>query len=135
MAVLNPYNYARPKGVIANKPSSVIKNTGGYSGQKNQKNNADQYLEQKILTASPEELTLLLYEGAIKFIKQAKIFNNEKSIEKTSNAIIRAQAIYSELRATLNTDYKISSELDRLYEYILFRLAEANIQKKHRNNG
>ncbi len=44
--------------------------------------NRSQYLEQKVLSASPEELTLMLYDGAVKFIKQAKLFNQEGLIEK-----------------------------------------------------
>ncbi len=50
-------------------------------------------------------------------------------IEKTSNAILRAEAIFGELRATLNMDYEVSNELDTMYEYVLHRLSEANIQK------
>ncbi len=128
MAVLNPYNYSRPKGAI----SRMAQQTPGVRNRPHnnqQQNNSAQYFEQKIMTASPEELTLMLYEGAIKFIKQAKLFNEENLIEKTSNAILRVEAIYSELRATLDTDYEISNELDRLYEYVLYRLMEANIQK------
>lgn len=128
MAVLNPYNYSRPKGVFSQKQ---MKRKTSETRKVNQNNayNSDQYLEQKINTASPQQLTLMLYEGAIKFIKQAKIYNDSDDIEKTSNAILRVSAIYTELRATLDTDYEISEEFDRLYEYILHRLAEANIQK------
>ncbi len=130
MAVLNPYNYAKPKGalkrgnlgtnmseraVIKNRPIKAVNN--------------DQYLEQKVMSSSPEGLTLMLYEGALKFIRQAKFFNEEKNIEKTSNAIIRAEAIYSELQSTLNLDYPIGKELDRLYDYVIRRLTEANLKK------
>lgn len=127
MAVLNPYNYSRPKGAVNRmaKPTSNLKNRN----QKKQQNNSDQYLEQKVMAASPQELTLMLYEGAIKFIKQAKIYNDDQLIEKTSNAILRVEAIYSELRATLNPEFDISEELDKLYEYVIHRLAEANISK------
>lgn len=52
-------------------------------------------------------------------------------IEKTSNAILRAEAIFGELRATLNMDYEVSNELDTMYEYVLHRLSEANIQKSN----
>lgn len=127
MAVLNPYNYSRPKGAVNRmaKTTSNLKNRN----QKKMQSNSDQYLEQKVMAASPQELTLMLYEGAIKFIKQAMIYNDDKLIEKTSNAILRVEAIYSELRATLNPEYEISEELDKLYEYVIHRLAEANISK------
>jgi len=128
MAVLNPYNYAKPKGAVVSKVRQTPQINNRIVNKQTQ-NDSSQYLEQKVMTASPEELTLMLYEGAIKFIKQAIIFNNEGLIEKTSNAILRAQAIFSELRATLNTDYDVSVGMDQLYEYVLFRLVEANIGK------
>jgi len=130
MAVLNPYNYNKPanmRPVTTVRPQTRTENNSYQTTAK--QNKGDQYLEQKVMTASPEELTLMLYEGAIKFTKQAKIFNEEKNIEKTSNAILRVTAIYGELQATLNVDYSVSAELDRLYDYILHRLSEANIQK------
>ncbi len=132
MAVLNPYNYARPKGAPVKRPVGARTITP-VSNQNGNGNTAagDQYLEQKVMSSSPEELTLMLYEGAIKFIKQAKIFNSDKQIEKTSNAMLRAQAIYTELQSTLNLDYDISNEFDQLYEYILRRLMEANLEKSN----
>jgi len=131
MAVLNPYNYGKPKGAVARKPVERRPIASFDSKNKIAQNNADQYLEQKVMSSTPEELTLMLFEGAIKFTKQAKLFNDEKLIEKTSNSILRVEAIYSELQATLNTDYEISKELDRLYDYILQRLMEANIEKSN----
>lgn len=131
MAVLNPYNYAKPKGVATPRRPQAVGNRNSSKVQDTQPNTAGQYLEQKVMSASSEELTLMLYEGAIKFIKQAMLFNNEGSIEKTSNAILRAEAIYSELRSTLDTNYEISENLDKLYEYVLYRLTEANIEKSN----
>ncbi|MCT4631836.1 MAG: flagellar export chaperone FliS [Firmicutes bacterium] len=90
---------------------------------------ASGYKENEILNAKPEELTLMLYDGIIRFIKQAKIFNEDKKIEKTNNAIVRAQNIITELRSTLDMDYEISKELDPLYEFMNRRLLEANIKK------
>lgn len=130
MAVLNPYNYSKPKGATARMAHQNPSLRARQQANQQQSNNSGQYLEQKVMSASPEELTLMLYEGAIKFIKQAKLYNEEKLIEKTSNAILRAEAIYSELRATLDTEFEISKELDQLYEYVLHRLMEANISKE-----
>ncbi|RKD32340.1 flagellar export chaperone FliS [Thermohalobacter berrensis] len=93
-------------------------------------NNAyQQYQQNSIMTASPEELTLMLYNGAIKFIKQGKIFIEQNNMEKANNSIIRAQDIISELNITLNMDYEISKNLRSLYTFILDRLMQANIKK------
>jgi len=88
-----------------------------------------QYQEQSIMTASPGELTLMLYNGCIKFIKQAKLYIEEKDIEKANNAIIRAQDIIYELMSTLNMDYEISNNMMALYDYMNRRLIDANISK------
>lgn len=88
-----------------------------------------QYQEQSIMTASPGELTLMLYNGCIKFINQAKLFIEQKNIEKANNAIIRAQDIIQELMVTLNMDYEISKNLAALYDYMNRRLIDANISK------
>lgn len=93
-------------------------------------NNAyQQYQQNSIMTASPEELTLMLYNGAIKFIKQADIFIEQKDMEKAHNSILRAQDIISELNTTLNMSYDISANLRNLYTFILDRLRDANIGK------
>lgn len=89
----------------------------------------NQYKENNIKTASPENLTLLLYNGAIKFIYQGKKFIEEKDIENAHNTILRAQAIIQELNITLNMDYEISHNLRSLYTYMLDRLVDANIGK------
>jgi len=91
-----------------------------------------QYQEQSVMTASPGELTLMLYNGCIKFINQAKLFIEQKNIEKANNAIIRAQDIIQELMVTLNMDYEISNNLYALYDYMNRRLIDANISKDNR---
>lgn len=88
-----------------------------------------QYQEQSIKTASPGELTLMLYNGCIKFINQAKQFIEQKDIEKANNTIIRAQDIIQELLVTLNMDYEISKNLAALYDFMYRRLIDANISK------
>jgi len=90
----------------------------------------NQYKENSVKTASPEELTLMLYNGAIKFIGQSKIFVEQKNIEKTNTAIMRAQAIIQELNITLNMDYEISQNLRALYLYIIEKLVDGNIKKE-----
>ncbi|WP_132848736.1 flagellar export chaperone FliS [Serpentinicella alkaliphila] len=88
------------------------------------------YKENSVKTASPEELTLMLYNGAIKFIGQSKIHIENKNIEKTNETIVRAQSIIQELNVTLNMDYEISKNLRMLYVFILDKLVDGNIKKE-----
>ena len=88
-----------------------------------------QYNNNKVLTASPAELTLLLYEGAIKFCNIAMMGIEENNIEKAHINIKKAQAIIEELQSTLNHSYKVAEDFDRLYRYIYGLLLDANIHK------
>ncbi len=88
-----------------------------------------QYKNSKILTASPAELTLMLYEGAIKFGNIAIEAIENKEVEKAHNNIIRVQKIIDEFRATLNRKYEVAEEFDKIYRYLLRRLLEANATK------
>lgn len=88
-----------------------------------------QYKQNSIMTASPQELTLMLYNGALKFIGQAKIYIEQKNIPKANDSILRAQAIIQELNITLNMEYEVSKGLRSLYTYILDKLIDANISK------
>ena len=87
------------------------------------------YKEQSVNTATPEELTLMLYNGCIKFINLAEVFIDEKNIEKTNLNIQKAQAIIGELNLTLNMDYEISNNLRQLYTFVNEKLLDANISK------
>lgn len=93
------------------------------------KNAYDQYKENSVYTASPEELTLMLYNGLVKFLMQAQMALNDKNIEKANKSIIRAQDIISEFRCTLDMKYDIAHQLDLLYDYMYRRLVDANIKK------
>ncbi len=87
------------------------------------------YNNSKILTASPAELTLMLYEGAIKFCNMALIGMENKDIEKTHNNIIKAERIVNEFRITLDFKYEVAKDFDSVYEYILQCLMDANLKK------
>lgn len=87
------------------------------------------YNDSKILTASPAELTLMLYEGAIKFCNIALLGLEQGDVEKTHNGIMRAQRIVNEFRATLDFKYEVSKEFDIVYDYILYCLIQANLKK------
>lgn len=85
--------------------------------------------ENAINTATPEELTLMLYDGALKFANKAMISLEKSEYMEVSNFINRTKNIIRELQMTLNMDYEISTQLRDVYEYIIFRLTEANIKK------
>ena len=93
------------------------------------KNPYGQYKQNSIMTASPQELTLMLYNGVLKFIGMGKIHIEQKDVPKANESIMRAQDIVQELNITLNMDYEISTGLRSLYTYILEKLVDANISK------
>lgn len=87
------------------------------------------YKDSKILTASPAELTLMLYEGAIKFGNLALYAIEKRDYSKANLNIIKAERIITELRTTLNFDYPVAKSFEQVYDYIYSRLIEANIKK------
>lgn len=93
-------------------------------------NGYQQYKQNSVLTASPEELTLMLYDGCLKFMRQAKVFIEDKNIEAAHASITKAQAIIEELNVTLNMDIQISESLRPLYQFMTEQLIEANIKKE-----
>ena len=97
----------------------MINNSSGY----------DVYQKQKILTATPAELTLMLYEGAIKFVNIAIMGIERKDVSKAHTNIMKAQRIIEEFRSTLNFKYPVAKDFDVVYEYLLKRLVEANMKK------
>jgi len=93
------------------------------------KNPYANYNDNKVLTASPKELTLMLYEGAIKFLNIAVIAIEKKEIEKSHINILKAQRIIDEFRITLDMSYPVSEDFERIYVYLSKRLVEANFKK------
>jgi flagellar secretion chaperone FliS len=86
------------------------------------------YKQNSVNTASPGELTLMLYNGCLKFIYQAKKAINEKNIQDKNNSILRAQDIVRELMVTLNPDIEVGKQMMTMYDYMLRRLVEVNIK-------
>ena len=89
----------------------------------------DKMFETKIFTATKEELTLMLYDGALKFCNQAIIACEAKDIMKTHESIIRVQDIIREFQITLDRNYDVAKYFDSMYDYIYRRLIDANISK------
>ena len=93
------------------------------------KNPYSQYTNNKVFTASKEELTLILYDGALKFANQAIVSIEQKDMIKANNLIIKVQEIIREFQVTLDRSYEISANLADIYEYLYNRLVEANSKK------
>lgn len=87
------------------------------------------YIENTIFTSSPEELTLILYNGLVKFILQAKLAIERKDIRMAHDCIIKAKRILINFENTLDLKYEVSKHLFTMYEYMMKRLTEANIKK------
>lgn len=88
-----------------------------------------QYNNSKVLTASPAELTLMLYEGAIKFCNVAIIGLEQKDIEKAHINIVKVEKIIDYLRKTLDMKYPVAQDFENIYVYLYQRLMEANAKK------
>ncbi len=89
----------------------------------------NQYKENSIFTASPEDLTLMLYNGLIRFIMLAQKSIDDSDVEKCHTSIVRAQDILQEFQNTLDMKFEISESLALLYDYMNRRLIDANIKK------
>ena len=86
------------------------------------------YKSNSISTASPGELTLMLYNGCLKFLGKAKIAINEKNIQEKNINLQKAQKIIQELMVTLNMNIEISQSMMQMYEYMNHRLIDANLK-------
>ncbi len=88
-----------------------------------------EYLRSKVMTASPEELHLMLIEGAIKFTEEAKSALADGNIEQTHNSCVRAQNIMLELSSELDHDGnpEVCGRLASLYNFIYRRLVDGNL--------
>lgn len=87
------------------------------------------YQTNSVTTAKPEELTLMLYNGLIRFIIQAQKAIEENDTERAHDNIIKAENILLEFEATLDNQYEISHNLFLLYDYMYQRLVNANLKK------
>ncbi len=90
-----------------------------------------QYKEVQVNTANSGKLLIMLYQGAIKFLRLAKKYIYEKNLEGTNQNLLKAQTIINELRANLDQEIggDIAQNLDNLYQFMNRQLIEANIRK------
>ena len=93
-------------------------------------NAAEAYKRQQVLTATPEALTLMLYNGCLKFMDEGiKALKAEKpNYEQANTYLQKAQNIISEFRVTLDMQYDISKQLMPLYNYTYERLVQGNMK-------
>ena len=87
------------------------------------------YSNNKIFTASREELVLMLYDGALKFCNQTIIALENKELDKANTSIIRVQNIIREFQVSLDRQYEIALNLSSIYDYLYERLVQANLKK------
>ncbi len=89
-----------------------------------------QYKKTSVLSASKEQILLMLYEGAIKFTKLAIQATEQKKVAERGQNILRAFDIVMELNATL--DHKVggelSKQLEQLYTFMMEQYTKANIK-------
>lgn len=88
-----------------------------------------QYNNSKVLTASPAELTLMLYDGAIKFCNIAELSIEKNDIPRAHENIRKVQNIIGYQHSTLDMKYEVSKDFDNIYSYLERRLVEANVKK------
>ena len=87
------------------------------------------YANNKIMTASPAELTLMLYDGAIKFCNIAILAVEKNDIEQAHINIRKVERIIEEFQSTLNDKYPVAKDFNNVYVYLRQRLVQANIKK------
>jgi len=88
-----------------------------------------QYNNDRIMMAKPAELTLMLYEGAIKFCNIGIMAIEQKDMAKAHNNIVRAEKIIAYLRSTLDMQYPVAQDFENIYVYLERKMTEANIKK------
>lgn len=87
------------------------------------------YQDSKILTASPAELTLMLYEGIIKFTNIGITAIENREFQKANTNILKAERIVDHLSATLNDKYPVSNDFRNVYDCIMQALIQGNMRK------
>jgi flagellar protein FliS len=88
-----------------------------------------QYQNNKVMTASGPELTLMLYDGAIKFLNVADYAIEKSDVGKAHENIMKTERIIEYLRNTLDMKYSVAQDFENMYSYIYRRLVEANLSK------
>src|SRR3954471_7125939 len=93
---------------------------------------AQNYLRMRVMTATPEQLQMMLYDGAIRFCEQARTALQAKDFEKSYTLICRVQKILTEMSSSLKHDVfpELCGKLSALYNFAFRKLIEANVDHK-----
>jgi flagellar protein FliS len=88
------------------------------------------YRQNQVETADPAKLLLMLFDGGRRFLRQAEAALEKKDLEQVNHYLGRAQGVIAELMASLDLEQgEVAANLFRLYEYMHYRLVEANLKK------
>ena len=91
---------------------------------------AQQYKTTQVQTANPADLVVMMYDGAIRFIRQGISAIESANLEEAHRSLVRAQDIVAELDRALDPQAgEIATNLAQLYDYMHRRLVEANVRK------
>lgn len=92
---------------------------------------ANAYKNQEIQTASQEQILIMLYDGAIRFLHTAIASAKDNNMEKFHNNVVKTQRIIMEFMTTLDVNMggEMAQNLFQLYEYLHYRLIQANLKK------
>jgi len=93
---------------------------------------AQSYLKTKVLTATPEQLQMMLFDAGIRSCEQARIALQNKDYEKSFQSLSKAQAIVNQLLCALNNDVApdLCKKLRSLYTFAYRRLVDANLNHR-----
>jgi flagellar secretion chaperone FliS len=93
---------------------------------------SNEYFRNSVMTAKPEQLQMMLYDGAIRFGRQAREALLQKEFETACEKLIRVQKIIAEMQNGLRPEInaELCDQLTRLYSFIYQRLVDSNVQQK-----
>lgn len=91
---------------------------------------SEEYLRNAVFTATPEQLHLMLYDGAIRFVRQAGEALRRKDFETSCDKLLRAQKIITEMKSGLRPDVhpELCEQMAGLYQFVYWRLVDANLR-------
>ncbi len=92
---------------------------------------AVQYRAARTVTASPLGILIQLYEGAVRFLRKARLAMDRGDVPARAEALRRAHAIVTELQVTLEHDHApdLAAQLDALYDFVLDRITQGTIEQ------
>jgi flagellar protein FliS len=119
----------RPVPAVAPVPRSPARPVAPAGPQVNAQ--AQNYLRTRVMTATPEQLQMMLYDGAVRFAEQARVALEKKDYETSYSLLSRTQKIVSELSGSLKPSVapELCGKLAGLYNFVFRKLVEANVSR------